>query len=507
MDVDPDGTDTSDPSLDLTNASGQTGASNLKTGTYWVTEDSNGPTDNYHFLDSYCTVGDVATGNSGTSSFGGVEVKKDQTTFCTFVNVRDTGTITIDKITYPSGETTTFDINLNQGSAADPTLIHTSTLADQDTPDTFQVITGSYWLEEILPASGWDLTNANCTVNKNSENIFDPRADEFTVNSDDNIYCTYENTKRGQVNVIKYNDLNGNGSHDDGEAVLSDWGINLAHGESLFEATTDEHGEVNFPNLIPGSYLLSEDLQTGWNQTNISCSNNNQEEFFRFTRLDLDNDNSHIFEIEAGDDLTCEIGNQPAPALTIEKSNDAVGNKNPNDIVTFTLKLVLTGSSLTNVIVTDITPPGFTYVAGSWTSSKAGVGEPNYSSPAVWNVGNMNPGEDVTLTYQAKISADQDGGTYNDIAWAQGTSQGWGTILAQGINSEYIEGLFVGTDVTIGENNQQTGAVNVEKTGEVLGASIELPATGINSLYLALALALAVIGLFFILGGKMFKKS
>jgi hypothetical protein len=75
----------------------------------------------------------------------------------------------------------------------------------------------------------------------------------------------------------------------------------------------------------------------------------------------------------------------------------------------------------------------------------------------------MVGGDVITLTYQAKIDSNQDGGTYNDIAWAEGSSKGWGTVLALGHDSEYVDEIFVGTDVVINKSTDETGTVDIEK--------------------------------------------
>jgi hypothetical protein len=114
----------------------------------------------------------------------------------------------------------------------------------------------------------------------------------------------------------------------------------------------------------------------------------------------------------------------------------------------------------------------------------------------------------ITLTYQAKVGSDLSAGLYNDLAWAQGSSRGFGTVLALGRDSEFIDSdlTFVGTDVEVNKDTQQTGAVAIEKEGEVLGASIELPSTGADTLWLILALSALITGLLFIFGGKFMKR-
>ncbi|MDX9848796.1 MAG: hypothetical protein RBT74_17590, partial [Tenuifilaceae bacterium] len=90
MDVDPDGQDTSDPSLPVTDVLGQTSANGIKTGIYWISEE-NKP--GYDVMQGSCTLNGQPTGNGGiVDSFGGVEVAKDTTTYCTFINTPN-GTI------------------------------------------------------------------------------------------------------------------------------------------------------------------------------------------------------------------------------------------------------------------------------------------------------------------------------------------------------------------------------------------------------------------------------
>jgi uncharacterized repeat protein (TIGR01451 family) len=271
MDVDPDGADTSDPSLDPTDVNGETSALGIKTGTYWVTEDPNGPTDNYHFLESFCTLNEEPTGNSGTGSFGGVEVATDTTTYCTFINARDTGTITIDKVTDPSESTEQFTINLNQGLFDTPTLIHSSVLADQDTPDTYSVPTGEYWLQE-LDDTGWDLVGAECVVNEDQENSFDPRGDGFVINTDDNVYCTFTNQQQILgVSIEKSNDKSGGASAGDTVTytlVVTNSGNQTIHnlditdalpgGFSYISGTTT--GDTSADPSVAGSNLTWEDV-------------------------------------------------------------------------------------------------------------------------------------------------------------------------------------------------------------------------------------------------------
>ena len=67
---------------------------------------------------------------------------------------------------------------------------------------------------------------------------------------------------------VKYNDLNDNGANN-GEPGLSGWTIKLMNISTSVEltATTNVNGGYSFTNLDPGSYTLSEVLQSGWTAT------------------------------------------------------------------------------------------------------------------------------------------------------------------------------------------------------------------------------------------------
>jgi uncharacterized repeat protein (TIGR01451 family) len=127
------------------------------------------------------------------------------------------------------------------------------------------------------------------------------------------------------------------------------------------------------------------------------------------------------------------VGNYHDVELTLTKSNNRPAPTIVGDTVTYTLVASLSAESgvLFNAHVQDLPPEHFKYEPGSWTanSNKRGdlkasaiTTEPTYGSPGQWNLGNMLPGEIVTLTYRTKITAAVTPGTYPDLAFAQGCS-------------------------------------------------------------------------------------
>jgi len=151
--------------------------------------------DGYTASDWSCNGGDLV---NGVITLGLAEEVT-----CTITNTLDTGTITVDKVTDPSESQQEFTINLMQGLYESGTIIHSSVLADQTTPDTYMVKTGEYWFEE-LPVLGWILTDVVCT---DGEESFDPRQDGFVLPKDVHLTCTFTNTLvQPEVSLTKTND-------------------------------------------------------------------------------------------------------------------------------------------------------------------------------------------------------------------------------------------------------------------------------------------------------------
>jgi hypothetical protein len=76
-----------------------------------------------------------------------------------------------------------------------------------------------------------------------------------------------------RIEGIQWSDRDGNGVRDSGEPVLPGWTVyldsndngNLDAGEP--QTTTDAFGAYQFPNLVPGRYVVARALQPGWTST------------------------------------------------------------------------------------------------------------------------------------------------------------------------------------------------------------------------------------------------
>lgn len=466
----------------------------LTPGSYSVTETV---PSGWTLTNTVCT-----SSNQDTETADSLDLDPGETITCVFTNT-ERGRIIVDKITNPSEEETEFSFTASGSGYLD------FVLSDTDDPNDQSLLPGEYAVSETVP-TGWDLSTAVCTSShEDTESI-----DALDLSAGEIITCTFTNTKRGTVIVTKYNDENGNGQRDEGEDVLSGWTMNL-NGDAA-EEVTGENGEAVFTNVIPGEYTLTEKLQNGWEQTELSCGE--QREAFADDVADVTQDPGS-FTLSAGETQYCVVGNRRLnPILTITKANNAAGDKAPGENVLFTLTVTATQSAAFNVVVTDLPPAGFTYRGGSWTSVSTARGnlkvlgittEPTYHSPGVWILGDMVENETVTLTYIADISSDQKPGLYKDLAWAFGCRydtdcavNDGNDVVALAVSPGFIdETNHVGTDVNIVRSTQSGASLN-PTTGEVLGASTELPATGADDIWLLLAAFMLLAGIGLLTAGK-----
>lgn len=224
----------------------------------------------------------------------------------------------------------------------------------------------------------------------------------------------------------------------------------------------------------------------------------------------------HAVVVNPGETVTCEIGNQYVPPeLTIEKYNTiwptAIG---PGSDVSYAIVITAKNNRVYNVKVKDLLPKGFVYKKGSWSATSSihgnlAVAEPTYASPGTWTLtansgDNIYPyieaGEVITLRMKASTDSGLDPGIYKDIAWAVGTaelSSESEMVLADSVATDknvdpgVVTEAFVGTQVQLDTSRHNSVSMNViheeTRTGEVLGASTELPATGARSIWLMIA--------------------
>lgn len=299
---------------------------------------------------------------------------------------------------------------------------------------------------------------------------------------------------------------------------LFDFVLTMPNESTQGATLADQTPPHTFEQLAPGTYTLEELALKGWDLVSAVCTDRNEREI----------DPSKIV-LGNGDVVTCVFTNQKlgigggdGPVLQITKENDATTDKHNGDTVTYTLTVTALRDVVNGVAVKDLPPGGFVYQLGTWTADSSVRGdlktslvtpEPTYHSPGTWQLGTMTPGEVVTLTYKATITDPVLPGLYRDVAWADGTSQSEARVLADAQPLGYVAPVFVGTQVNIVKEQQQTASVNIVKTevknetsnstSNVLGASTTntLPSTGAETAWIILAGLCIAFGLGSMTGG------
>ncbi|MCX7881528.1 MAG: hypothetical protein N2482_03425, partial [Patescibacteria group bacterium] len=384
---------------------------------------------------------------------------------------------------------------------------------EEGEPRTGITNNGSYSFTNLLPGSynvcerddllsGWIATTPKCyEVNVN--------AGQETKD------INFGNFKLGRLTVTKFHDRNQDGKKDDDEEVLGGWIINLASNSgTLSGITATNSGQLVFDNLLAGDYSLSEEKQSDWRLTNIYCDNyqgSYQNDFYSLT-------------IKSRDILDCYLGNYHQPILTLAKSNNVYPNSTtPGSVVSFTLKIKVQNNNLYNVLVKDILPPEFSF-NNVWSATLNGksitLADPHYASPGTWILGDLKEGDEIMINYQAKVKNSVQPGVYKDLAWGVGNEiddQNSNKILALSTDSGtadsgIVDKNFVGTKVVVDKDTQNYTSVDIKKeetkeeTGQVLGASTGLPATGSKFIWLIIGSVFSLLGLILIGLGLSWKK-
>ncbi len=425
-------------------------------------------------------------------------IANGQTKTCTITNSRDTGTITVNKVLSPENDPGRFNLQIGGVTTGSG-----ENVGDGGTTGTITYGTGDYTVGEVAGtdtnlddySTSFVCTDGEQGITRGTGTSYD----ELTLGKNQDIVCTFTNTRKtGDLKVNKLADTDGDGDYDSFNTKDFSWGtVAGVTTNDMGDSVTFNTGEYDVYESSKAGYLF-----TGWYYGNA------RENDFSCTNLP-ENDEAHNYHvlptnIDVAFDQTTELTlcNQfQHPILTITKSNNAAGDKHPGENVLFTLTVTATQSAVSNVTVTDLPAGGFVVRDNTWTanSSVRGdilslTGNPNYHSPGVWNLGDMIVDEVVTLSYIADISGSEEPGLYKDTAWAKGKDLADNTVYA---NTDSDPTYFVGTQVNVVTDTQFSSSHNVinETTGEVLGASTELPSTGANTLWLMIAAFLVASGI------------
>ncbi|MFA4873373.1 MAG: SdrD B-like domain-containing protein [Patescibacteria group bacterium] len=210
------------------------------------------------------------------------------------------GSVSIDKITNPSGVPQSFDFTLTG-----PVSIDITSLADTTPTSTISnLLPGTYTLVETVPA-GWDFMSLNCTGAASGFTQTDNSV-SFTLAQGEQVSCSFTNTKKGSITVTK--DILSYSSMINPTNDVTPFTVRLDNGSAI-DRDVAEGAPVTYQNLIPGSYTLTEILPTGYTITSFLPDN------------DQNPNNGTQLIVNPGEDVQILITNTQLPGtITVDKN-------------------------------------------------------------------------------------------------------------------------------------------------------------------------------------------
>lgn len=260
-------------------------------GTYTVTEAA---ASNWVLMDISCTGGANVTTNVSTAT-ASIGLQPGENVSCTFANSKN-GMITIAKHAVGGTQNDRFEFT---GALAG------SIPSGQTLSGTFGV--GTYSVSESVLA-GWDLTGIACsggtvtmTGAAGGGNGFE--AGDNTVNitlaTGDSSTCTFTNTKRGSIRVVK-------------RSLGADASFSFGGTRSFMISTVGGQGQdsTTYAAVAPGTYTVTESVPAGWRVSDLTCSN--------ASAVDVAGATAHV-SVAAGEAVTCTFTDIRNGTITITK--------------------------------------------------------------------------------------------------------------------------------------------------------------------------------------------
>ena len=173
------------------------------------------------------------------------------------------------------------------------------------------VAPGTYTSTETVPA-GWDLTDISCDDQNSTGDTMTGQA-TFEVEPGETVTCTFENTRRGNIVIVKEITATGPASQMFSFTGMGPDGFDFNGGFTL-EPTgagpmnSDDTG-MDFFDVLPGAYSIAEDnpVANGWVLTSSSCSGESTPE---------------SIVVSPGETVTCTFMNAPLGSTTVTKISE-----------------------------------------------------------------------------------------------------------------------------------------------------------------------------------------
>jgi len=291
---------------------------------------------------------------------------------CTFANTKQASLTVIKNTTGGDG---TFNFS-GTGTGVNSSFSLTTKSGTATTSFSNLAPGSGYSLSETTP-TGWIQTSASCDSGKTISAI--------VLNAGDNVTCTFANTKKAILVVVK------NATAPGGTFSFTGTGSGILSSFSL--TTSNGTAQTSFANLTPGSgYAVSETGQSGWTLASSGCDNGNA-----VTAISLN----------AGQTVTCTFNNTFLPPnLTISKGPDVFGDSgyeiHPGGTATFTITVSNIGAGpATGTVLTDTLNSG----VGTWTSDQTNVCSISNVVNLTCTIGTLTAGNSFTVSLQTTIPA------------------------------------------------------------------------------------------------------
>lgn len=212
-----------------------------------------------------------------------------------------------------------------------------------------------------------------------------------------NVTCAITNDDIAPTLTLVKNVNNDNG----GTAVAADFNLSISDPGAASPAISGDTYTVTANSPI----TIAEDDLIAYQEGEWVCTDANSQT----DPADLPTNGSAlgtVLSIKQGSAVSCEITNNDLGIdLSIVK---VVDDDTPNigDTITFTLTIDNAGPDLaTNVEVSDIVLPGFTYVIGSMTGGTSQDESSPASTGLSWDIASIPVGSPVTLTFDVVVNA------------------------------------------------------------------------------------------------------
>ncbi|MEF3692130.1 MAG: hypothetical protein V3574_03705, partial [Candidatus Moraniibacteriota bacterium] len=206
---------------------------------------------------------------------------------CTITNTDNLGKIIIEKQTLPNGDPQLFTFS---GEVS-------GQIADGGTLEKI-VAPGAYSVSETVP-SGWDLTNLVCDDSNLNSGV--GATANINVENNETVKCTFTNTKRGSITIIK--DAINNDAQD--FEFTNNFGNDNPTNFYLDDDSNGALPKTKTFGVLPGEYWVSEKEEPGWQQESATCDNGETIE---------------SINVEPGENIICEFVNEKYAKIILVKN-------------------------------------------------------------------------------------------------------------------------------------------------------------------------------------------